>query len=114
MYPLAAETATVKVPDLPCTTLKVEAVGVKISVGEATVTALLAVPEKLPLVPVIAMFPAPTVAAVVVETVAVVLVPGFTLDGLNVTVTPLGAVAFNATESVNPVAAEIATKKVAV
>jgi hypothetical protein len=49
------------------------------------------------LVPVIAMLPAPAAAEVVAETVAVVLDPGFTLAGLKVTVTPLGAVALSVT-----------------
>ena len=88
--------------------------GFNVKTGADTVIDLLAVPVKLPLVPVMAILPVPTVAAVVAETVAVALAPGFRLDGLNVTVTPLGAVALSATRSVKPAAAEIATEKVAV
>jgi hypothetical protein len=71
-------------------------------------------PVKVPLVAVIAMLPVPAVAEVVAVTVAVALVPGVTLAGLNETVTPAGGVALSATALVKPAAAVTATEKVAV
>lgn len=112
VYPLLAETATVNVAVLPWTMLRAVEPGFKVSAGAATVTAVVAVPEKLPLVPAMAMLPVPAAAEVVAATVAVALLPGVTLAGVKVTVTPAGAVAFKATEFVKPAAAETATVKV--
>ena len=107
---------TRKVAVLPCTTETLAAAAVIVSVGGAsTVRVVVADWVAAPLVPVMAilmLFRAG--AAVVTETVAVLLVPGFTLAGLKLTMTPLGAVAFRVTDCVYPLVAATATVKVAV
>lgn len=92
LNPLAAPTATVKVDDCPSSTVAAE-FGVRLSVGAATVKGSLAVTVVPPLVPLIAMVPEPTVAAVEAITVAVTVAPGLAFAVLKLTLTPLGAVA---------------------
>ena len=77
-----------------------------------TLRPTLAVPEADPLAPLIVSVLVPAAAAVVVDTVAVALAPGFTLAGLKVTVTPVEPVADNMTALVKPLAAPTVTVKV--
>jgi hypothetical protein len=56
--------------------------------------------------------PVPAAAVVDAVTVAVALAPGFTLAGLKLTVTPVGAVADSVTAFVKPLVAPTATVKV--
>lgn len=111
--PVVAVTRSVAV--LPCTTKTFAAAALAVRLADAVMARLLVVvAEAAPLVPVIVMLPVPTTAARFTETVTMELVPGFTLAGLKLTVTPLGAVAFRATGRVYPLAVETATANVAV
>jgi len=83
-----------------------------VSVGAITVTPSLAVAEVEPLAAFTAIVPVPAAAVVDAVTVAVALAPGFTLAGLKLTVTPVGAVAESVIAFVNPLVAPTATVKV--
>jgi len=110
--PVLAVTATVKVVVLPCVTVSEVDDGVRVSVGATTLTVGAAVTEAEPLTPLIVMVSVAAAVVVEAETVAVALAPGLTLDGLKVTVTPVGAVAESETALVNPLVAATATVKV--
>jgi hypothetical protein len=110
--PLVAVTAMVKVDVLPRATVSDVVAGATVSVGTITVTPSLIVVVAAPLVPLIAIVPEPAVAVVDAVTVAVALAPGFTLAGLKLTVTPVGAVADSVTAFVKPLVAPTATVKV--
>jgi hypothetical protein len=88
--------------------------GITVSVGATTVTPSLAVAVDEPLRPLTTIVPVPAVAVVAAVTVAVALAPGFTLAGLKLTVTPVGAVADSVTAFVKPLVAPTATVKVVV
>jgi hypothetical protein len=94
---LAAPTATVKVVDCPWNVVTEEAPGVTVNDGDDTVSPSLSVGVYVPLVPLITIVLDPTATVLATVTVTVVLVPVFTLAGLMLTVTPVGAVAFSAT-----------------
>jgi hypothetical protein len=79
-----------------------------------TVRLVAAVALAVPLVAVAVIVPVPAVVVVAAVTVTVALPPGFTLAGLKLTVTPVGAVAFNVTALVKPLVAATATVKVMV
>jgi len=93
MKPDVAVTATAKVVVLPGSTSTELVLGVTVNVGATTVTPSLAVATAEPLVPLIVMLSAPATDVVDAVTVAVALAPGFTLAGLKLTATPVGAVA---------------------
>ena len=90
---MVAPTATVNVVDWPWKVLTELVLGETVNVGATTVIPSLAVAIDEPLVPLTVMLPVPAAAVVDAVTVAVALAPGFTLVGLKLTVTPVGAVA---------------------
>ena len=100
MNPVDAVTATERVVDLPRRRVNEVDAGVMVRIGATTATEDAAVAEARPLTPLIVMVPAPAVAVVDAEIVAVAVDPGFTLAGLKATVTPAGAVADRAMELV--------------
>ena len=69
--------------------------GVRVSAGFATANETFAVSITAPLVPVIVMLLTPMVDVPAAITVAVAVAPDLMLDGLKVTVTPVGTLAFN-------------------
>jgi hypothetical protein len=83
-----------------------DALGVTVSVGATTVTAVLAVALAAPLAAVRTMDPVPAAAA---TTATVAVPPAFTLAGLIITETPDGAVAERLIELVNPLVAPTET-----
>lgn len=111
--PLLAVTATVKLEDMPWNMLTELAEGVRPRVGRFTVTPSLAVAVAAPLVPVTVIEPVPAADVEPALTVAVADDPGFTLEGLKVTVTPVGPLAVSITGLVYPLAAPTAIEKVA-
>jgi hypothetical protein len=110
--PLLAPTATANVVDCPWKVLTDVALGVRVSVGATTVTGTLNDTVAEPAVPFTAIVPDPAAAVPDAVTVAVALAPAFTLAGLKVTVTPLGAVADSAIGLVKPLLAPTATVNV--
>ena len=111
--PLDALTPTVNVVVWPWKTLtEVADWVVSVSVGATTVTGSLNDAVAEPAAAFTAMVPAAAVAVPDAVTVAVALDPDFTLAGLKVTVTPLGAVADSAIGLVNPLLAATATLNV--
>ena len=80
--------------------------------AKALLAAVTAVTVAAPLVPLTVIVPVPAVAVVDAVTVAVALAPGFTLAGLKLTVTPVGAVADSVTALVKPLLAATATVNV--
>lgn len=110
--PPVAETATVKVADLPRVTVNAVDAGVSVSVGTITETPSLVAMVDEPLAALMEMTPVSAAAVADAVTVAVALAPGFTLAGLKLTLTPAGAVAVNATALVKPVLAPTATVNV--
>jgi hypothetical protein len=116
-------TGLVKPPEAPTSKLKVAVCpwnaltevadcGVKVNVGCTTVIGSLNDAVAEPAMPVTAMVPAPAVAVPDAVTVAVELDPDFTLAGLKVTVTPVGAVADSTIGLVKPVLAPTPTLNV--
>ena len=85
--------------------------GVTVSVGATTVTPSLAVAVAEPLAALTAIVPVPAAAVADAVTVAVALAPGFTLAGLKLTVTPVGAVAERVIALAKPLAAPTVTLK---
>lgn len=75
---------------------------------------MLTVVVAAPLVPLSVIVSCPVAAVAAARTVAVAVDPGITLDGLKLTVTPVGAVAVRVTGFVNPVLALTATLNVLV
>lgn len=97
VYPLVADTATVKVAVSPCNILTEDDAGLSVSTGASIVTGTLAVAVYVPLTPLMLMVPLPAATVAAAERVSVMDAPVLMLAVLRATVSPLGAVAFKVT-----------------
>jgi hypothetical protein len=107
--PLVAPADTVNEVDWPWKDVTEEEFGVKVRVGTVTVNPTDDVALDSPAVPFKVIAPVPPGAVAEAKTVAVEVAPGTMLAGLNVTLTPLGAVADSAMGEVYPLAAPTVT-----